>query len=107
MLTLRDPFDYDVVGPMISDFVERGLSPRDLVDQFQSKQLSPTRYSSQGGSVYDKYDEESFGQLSRQLYRSLNVSVYKRLQGAPIIAVSARAFGFDLRETIINGWGDR
>ncbi len=102
-----DPFDYDVVGPMISDFVERGLSPRDLVDQFQSKQLSPTRYSSQGGSVYDKYDEESFGQLSRQLYRSLNVSVYKRLQGAPIIAVSARAFGFDLRETIINGWGDR
>ncbi len=102
-----DPFDYDVVGPMISDFVERGLSPRDLVDQFQSKQLSPTRYSSQGGSVYDKYDEESFGQLARQLYRSLNVSVYKRLQGAPIIAVSARAFGFDLRETIINGWGDR
>ena len=102
-----DPFDYDVVGPMISDFVERGLSPRDLVDQFQSKQLSPTRYSSQGGPVYDKYDEESFGQLARQLYRSLNVSVYKRLQGAPIIAVSARAFGFDLRETIINGWGDR
>ena len=102
-----DPFDYEVVGPMVSDFVERGMSPRDLLDQFQKKQLSPTRYSARGGTVYDKYNEESFGQLARQLYRSLNVSVYKRLQGAPIVAVSARSFGFDLRETIINGWGGR
>ena len=31
-------------------------------------------------------------------------SVYKRLQGPPIVAVCERAFGFDLRETIINGW---
>ena len=31
-------------------------------------------------------------------------SVYKRLQGPPIVIVSERAFGFDLRETIINGW---
>ena len=89
---------------MVSDFVERGISPRDLVEQFQKKQLSPARYSIQGGTVYDKYNQESFGKLARQLYRSLNVSVYKRLQGAPIVAVSARAFGFDLRETIINGW---
>jgi len=34
----------------------------------------------------------------------LRRSVYKRLQGPPIVAVSERAFGFDLRETIINGW---
>jgi len=34
----------------------------------------------------------------------MNNSVYKRVQGAPISAVSDRAFGFDLRETIINGW---
>ena len=83
------------------------MSPRDLVDQFKKKQLSPTRYSAQGSSVYDKYNEERFGELAQQLYRSLNVSVYKRLQGAPIVAVSARSFGFDLRETIINGWGGR
>ena len=101
-----DPFDYEVVGPMVSDFVEKGMSPRELLDQFRQKRLSPTRYSAQGDTIYDKYDEESFGELARQLYRSLNVSVYKRLQGAPIVAVSARAFGFDLRETIINGWGD-
>ena len=34
----------------------------------------------------------------------LRRSVYKRLQGPPIVAISERAFGFDLRETIINGW---
>ena len=101
-----DPFDYEVVGPMVSDFVERGMSPVDLVDLFRHKKLSVSRYPVQNGTVYDAYDEEAFGKLARQLYRSLRVSVYKRLQGAPIIAVSARAFGFDLRETIINGWED-
>jgi hypothetical protein len=34
----------------------------------------------------------------------LRRSVYKRLQGPPIVVISERAFGFDLRETIINGW---
>ena len=34
-------------------------------------------------------------------------SVYKRLQGPPIVVVSERAFGFDLRETIINKWDTR
>jgi hypothetical protein len=47
---------------------------------------------------------DQFAQLASRLYRTLTQSVYKRLQGAPIIAVSDRAFGFDLRETIINGW---
>ena len=36
--------------------------------------------------------------------RRMRRSVYKRLQGPPIVVVSERAFGFDLRETIINGW---
>ena len=47
------------------------------------------------------------GDLPRRRPRGLQRmrrSVYKRLQGPPILAVSERAFGFDLRETIINGW---
>lgn len=96
-----DPFDYDVVGPIVSDYIERGLSPGDLKESFAAKQLSGSRYPE---SVYRNYDPESFGQLAYELYLGLNRSVYKRVQAAPIIVVSERAFGFDLREAIINGW---
>ena len=98
-----DPFDYDVVGPLVSDFVEEGVGPGELVERFRKQTLNEEKYAV-GGGLYKKYDEGSFLRLAENLYRSLNRSVYKRLQGAPIIVVSGRAFGFDLRETIINGW---
>ncbi len=99
-----DPFDYQVVSPLVSDFVERGLSPSDLVTCFQERHLDPRHYSLEGKSIYERYGLEEFQKLAQELFQKLNRSVYKRLQGAPIIVVSRRAFGFDLRETIINGW---
>ena len=100
----KDPFDYEVVGPLVSDFVEQGWSAEEAAERFCQRQLPAARY---GQSLYSRYGEEEFRELARRLYRSLNHSVYKRLQGAPIIVVSDRAFGFDLRETIINGWSGR
>jgi NAD+ synthase (glutamine-hydrolysing) len=97
-----DPFDYQVVGPMMNDFAEMGWSPEEMVERFRTRTLAPEKYC--GKALYNRYTVDQFAQLARRLYRSLNQSVYKRLQGAPIIAVSDRAFGFDLRETIINGW---
>ena len=99
-----DPFDYQVVSPLVSDFMERGLSPADLVDCFQERRLDRRQYTLEGKSVYERYSLAEFRELAQGLFRKLNRSVYKRLQGAPIIVVSRRAFGFDLRETIINGW---
>ncbi len=99
-----DPFDYQVVSPLVSDFMERGLNPTDLVSCFQEHRLDPQYYSLEGKSIYERYNLEEFRELAQELFQRLNRSVYKRLQGAPIIVVSQRAFGFDLRETIINGW---
>ncbi|RPI24217.1 MAG: NAD(+) synthase [Acidobacteria bacterium] len=99
-----DPFDYDVVGPMMNDFTESGWSPDEMVERFKARALSPEKYGEGERSVYDRHSVDEFAALAHRLYRSLSQSVYKRLQGAPIIAVSDRAFGFDLRETIINGW---
>ena len=96
-----DPFDYPVVGPVVSDFVERGASPATLQEAFRWKQLDENRYPD---NIYDRYDEASFQELVEDLYRRLNASVYKRMQAAPIVVVTDRAFGFDLRETIINKW---
>ena len=85
----------------MSDYIEKGVSPGDLVEAFKQGRLSSAKYPE---DLYERYDPESFRHLAADLYRGLNQSVYKRVQAAPIIVVSERAFGFDLRETIINGW---
>jgi NAD+ synthase (glutamine-hydrolysing) len=101
-----DPFDYWVVSPLIGELVERRTSPAALVRQFEQRALDSTRFVPDGDglSVYDKHTVETFSAVVYDCFRRLRRSVYKRLQGPPIVVVTERAFGFDLRETIINGW---
>ena len=40
----EDPFDYDVVGPLVNDLVERGSSPSELNTRFRHQELDPARY---------------------------------------------------------------
>jgi NAD+ synthase (glutamine-hydrolysing) len=101
-----DPFDYAVVAPIVGEFIERRTSPADLVRQFERRALDPARFKpdDQGRTPYDKYTPETFRAIVDDAFRRMRRSVYKRMQGPPIVVVSERAFGFDLRETIINGW---
>lgn len=101
-----DPFDYQVVSPLIGEFIERRRTWQELVQMFRDRSLDCSRFppDNAGRSVYDRYDENSFTLLVSKTYLQLTRSVYKRLQGPPIIAISERAFGFDLRETLLNFW---
>jgi len=101
-----DPFDYAVVSPIVGEFMEHRTSPAELVRQFETRGLDPVRFApdAQGLAPYDKFTAESFRAVVYDCFRRMRRSVYKRLQGPPIVVVSERAFGFDLRETIINGW---
>ena len=101
-----DPFDYAVVAPIVGEFMERRTSPAELVRQFATHGLDPIRFApdDQGRTAYDKFTTETFRAVVYDCFRRMRRSVYKRLQGPPIVVVSERAFGFDLRETIINGW---
>jgi NAD+ synthase (glutamine-hydrolysing) len=101
-----DPFDYAVVAPVVGELMERRTGPAELVRQFQTRTLDPIRFApdDQGRTPYDKFTVESFRAVVSDAARRMRRSVYKRLQGPPIVVVSERAFGFDLRETIINGW---
>lgn len=101
-----DPFDYYVMAPVVSELAERRRAPSELVTLFAQQALDPERFSPdpEGRTVYDKHTGESFAALVGDASRRMRRSVYKRLQGPPILAISERAFGFDLRETIINGW---
>jgi hypothetical protein len=76
------------------------------VKLFESRALDPARFvpDPDGRAVYDKHTPATFSDLVYDCFRRLRRSVYKRLQGPPIVVVTERAFGFDLRETIINGW---
>ena len=101
-----DPFDYAVVAPLVGEMVERRRSPADLLALFDRRGLDPDRFlpDADGRTVYDKHTAATFKAVLDDTSSRLRRSVYKRLQGPPIVIVSERAFGFDLRETIINGW---
>ncbi len=101
-----DPFDYWVVAPVVGELVERRTSPAELVRLFERRTLDPECFvpDADGKTVYDKHTTATFSEVVYDCFRRLRRSVYKRLQGPPIVAVTERAFGFDLRETIINGW---
>lgn len=96
-----DPFDYPVVSPVVGELVERRRSPNELLRLFEQRALDPERFPS---DIYDKYTTATFTEVVRDSVHRIRRSVYKRLQGPPIVIVSERAFGFDLRESIINGW---
>jgi NAD+ synthetase len=104
-----DPFDYAVVAPIVSELVERRTSPGALAAQFEQRTLDPVRFPDDeaGRSIYDRLTAEAFRAAVYDAYGRIRRSVYKRLQGPPIVAVTERAFGFDLRETLINGWEGR
>ena len=101
-----DPFDYYVMAPVVSELAERRRAPSELLALFEQRALDPRRFvpDPDGRSVYDKHTPETFAGVVGEAFQRMRRSVYKRLQGPPILSVSERAFGFDLRETIINGW---
>ena len=101
-----DPFDYYVMAPVVTELAERRRGPSELIVLFEQRSLDPARFGPdpEGRTVYDKHTVESFRAVVHEASQRMRRSVYKRLQGPPILAVSERAFGFDLRETIINGW---
>jgi NAD+ synthase (glutamine-hydrolysing) len=101
-----DPFDYPVVAPLVGEVVEKRRSPSELVALFEQRALDPAKFlpDEDGLTVYDKHTAATFTALVQDTVGRIRRSVYKRLQGPPIVVISERAFGFDLRETIINGW---
>lgn len=98
----EDPFDYDIVAPLVDLFIEERLDPVDVVERFEGEELEgfPDR-------VYNEYTPDTFHDFAREIYARIQESAYKRAQAPPIITVSNRSFGFDLRETILNQWRGR
>lgn len=95
-----DPFDYEFVSPLVELFVEERIFPDEIIERFKNKNLGD-KFSKK---IYEKYQIETFEEWVFEIYKLLKRSVFKRVQGPPIISVTNRSFGFDLRETIVNKW---
>ena len=75
-----DPFDYDVVSPLVDAIVTDGLHSTGLVN-----------------AGFDSV-------LATEMMRKVRYSEYKRRQAAPGIRISKKAFGIGRRYPIVNGY---
>ena len=73
-----DPFDYDVVSPLVTAMIEDEKSPTELIE---------------GGA-----DPE----LVKDISRRIRINEYKRRQAAPGLRVTSKAFGIGRRVPIVN-----
>jgi NAD+ synthase (glutamine-hydrolysing) len=95
-----DPFDYDVEGPMGQEIIENERTPAALRNLFEQRSLDPELWEPVRSSteVYEKLTADEFEALAWDVFRALERTVFKRIQAPPVLKLSRKAFGFDLRE---------
>jgi NAD+ synthase (glutamine-hydrolysing) len=95
-----DPFDYDVEGPMGQEIIENERTPATLRTLFEERLLDPELWEPvrSSTSVYEKHTPEEFEALAWEVFSALERTVFKRIQAPPVLKLSRKAFGFDLRE---------
>ncbi len=77
-----DPFDYDIVSPLVSSLIDNEKSPTELI---------------KNGIDFD---------LVKNISNRIRINEYKRRQAAPGLRVSTKAFGMGRRVPIINKYDE-
>lgn len=100
-----DPMQYTYHDRLIVAWVEERLTPMDLMKMYAEgtldAYLSKPKVGMPPAKVADFFPTpQAFLQDLLYWWDQFTNSVFKRVQGPPIIAVSKRAFGFDLRESM-------
>jgi NAD+ synthase (glutamine-hydrolysing) len=93
-----DPIYYPYHDKLVRAFVEFRLDPEDILRYFMDGALGKVIHCDQ--KLIDQYfkDSTAFVADLEHKWKLFKMSFFKRIQAPPIIAVSKRAFGFDLRE---------
>ena len=94
-----DPIKYPYHDRLFRAFVEFRFDPERILNLYMTEKLEETLMIKKG--LVKKYfptTKEFIDDLERW-WRLFKINVFKRVQSPPIIAVSRRAFGYDLRET--------
>ena len=77
-----DPFDYDVVSPLVTDLIDNQVSPSQLIE----KGADP--------------------ELVEDISKRIRMNEYKRRQAAPGLRVTSKAFGMGRRVPIVNQYDE-
>jgi NAD+ synthase (glutamine-hydrolysing) len=93
-----DPIYYPYHDKLVRAFVEFRLDPEDILQYYTEGTLGQVIKCDQ--KLIDNYfrDVASFIADLEHKWKLYKLNIFKRIQAPPIIAVSKRAFGFDLRE---------
>jgi len=93
-----DPFNYEYTDKILYQFIEARKDPEFILEKFQSSELEWILWL-KWAIIWDYFENivQFISDLER-LYKGFKLNFFKRVQAPPILAVSKRAFGFDLRE---------
>jgi NAD+ synthase (glutamine-hydrolysing) len=94
-----DPILYPYHDKLVRAFVEFRLDPEDVLRYYEKGELS--QIIKCDPRLIDSYfpTKVAFINDLEHKWRLYKINYFKRIQAPPIIAVSKRAFGYDLRET--------
>ncbi len=95
---LGDPILYPYHDRLFRSFVEFRRDPEYILNLYTKGELENELKIETG--LVDKYfpTAEAFVADLEHKWKQYKINIFKRIQAPPIIAVSRRAFGFDLRE---------
>jgi len=95
---LWDPFNYEYLDKLLYQFVELRKMPEDILEYHINNELEEKLWIDKNILEYfDNIDE--FINDMEKVFRTVEISVFKRIQMPPTISISKRAFWYDLRES--------
>lgn len=97
---LGDPIRYGYHDALLRQFIEYRKHPLDVLLWFSEGRLfSELGYHDETDFLEHFPDTAAWVEDLEWIDRQLRVNIFKRIQAPPIIVLSKRAFGFDLRES--------
>jgi NAD+ synthase (glutamine-hydrolysing) len=98
-----DPFQFEYHDRLLYQFIELRRDPEEILADFVAGRLEAALGLAAGPSVVGTFfpDTAAFIADLELVWRRFRQSFFKRVQAPPIVVVSKRSFGFDLRESQI------
>ncbi|MSR27662.1 MAG: NAD(+) synthase, partial [Planctomycetaceae bacterium] len=98
-----DPFQFEYHDRLLYQMIELRRDPEEILADFAAGRLEKALGLAPGKAVVGTFfpDAATFVADLELVWRRFKGSFFKRVQAPPIVAVSKRAFGFDLREAQI------
>lgn len=94
-----DPIIYPYHDKLLRAFIEFRMDPEDILQLYSEDKLTGTLKVADEVIEQNFPDPSSFIEDLEHKWRLFKINFFKRIQSPPIITVSKRAFGFDLRES--------